>query len=167
MSNLSLYNITNKFVDLMNKAEEGELTENEYNEIGQELALELKNKSANIVGYIQNQNAFIEAIDMQIKRLQDMKKAKQNNIENFKKYVKENMEKLKFQKVETEIGTLSIAKSPISVEIVDEDKIPGKFKKVIQETKIDKTAIKDYFKETGEVIEGVKILTENTNLRVK
>ena len=167
MSNLSLYNITNKFVDLMNKAEEGELTENEYNEIGQELALELKNKSANIVGYIQNQNAFIEAIDMQIKRLQDMKKAKQNNIENFKKYVKENMEKLKFQKVETEIGTLSIAKSPISVEIVDEDKIPGKFKKVIQETKIDKTAIKDYFKETGEVIEGVKILTENTNFRVK
>ena len=157
MSNLSLYNITNKFVDLMNKAEEGELTENEYNEIGQELALELKNKSANIVGYIQNQNAFIEAIDMQIKRLQDMKKAKQNNIENFKKYVKENMEKLKFQKVETEIGTLSIAKSPISVEIVDEDKIPGKFKKVIQVTKIDKTAIKDYFKETGEVIEGVKI----------
>ena len=86
MSNLSLYNITNKFVDLMNKAEEGELTENEYNEIGQELALELKNKSANIVGYIQNQNAFIEAIDMQIKRLQDMKKAKQNNIENFKKW---------------------------------------------------------------------------------
>ena len=69
--------------------------------------------------------------------------------------------------METEIGTLSIAKSPISVEIVDEDKIPGKFKKVIQETKIDKTAIKDYFKETGEVIEGVKILTENTNLRVK
>ena len=94
MSNLSLYNITNKFVDLMNKAEEGELTENEYNEIGQELALELKNKSANIVGYIQNQNDFIEAINMQIKRIQDMKKAKQNNIENFKKYVKENMEKI-------------------------------------------------------------------------
>lgn len=31
MSNLSLYNITNQFVDLMNKAEEGELTEEEYN----------------------------------------------------------------------------------------------------------------------------------------
>ena len=40
MSNLSLYNITNKFVDLMDKAQEGDLTEEEYNELGNELALE-------------------------------------------------------------------------------------------------------------------------------
>lgn len=167
MSNLSLYNITNKFVDLMNKAEEGELTEEEYNELGSELALELQNKSTSIVGYVQNENALIDAIDVQIKRLQDMKKTKQNGLDNFKKYVKENMERLNLQKVETEIGILSIAKSPISVEIIDEDKIPNKFKKIIQETKIDKTAIKDYFKETGEIVEGVNILTENTNLRIK
>lgn len=31
MSDLTLYNITNKFVDLMNKAENEELTEEEYN----------------------------------------------------------------------------------------------------------------------------------------
>lgn len=167
MSNLSLYNITNKFVDLMNKAEEGELTVEEYNELGSELALELQNKSINIVGYVQNENALIDAIDVQIKRLQDMKKKKQNGLEKFKKYVKENMERLELSKVETEVGTLSIAKSPISVEIIDEDKIPDKFKKIIQETKVDKTAIKDYFKETGEIIEGVNILTENTNLRIK
>ena len=54
MSNLSLYNITNKFVDLMDKAQEGELTEEEYNELGNELALELQNKSSNIIGYIKN-----------------------------------------------------------------------------------------------------------------
>lgn len=167
MSNLSLYNITNKFVDLMNKAEEGELTKEEYNQIGEELALELQNKSTSIVGYIENENALIGEIDYQIKRLQEMKKRKQNSLDNFKNYVKENMEKLGLQKVETGIGTLSIAKSPISVEIVDEDKIPNKFKKIIQETKVDKTAIKDYFKETGEVIDGVNILTENTNLRIK
>ena len=167
MSNLSLYNITNKFVDLMNKAKEGELTEQEYNELGSELALELKNKSTSIVGYVKNENALVDAIDTEIKRLQDMKKAKQNRLDNFKKYVKENMEKLGLSKVETEIGTLSIAKSPVSVEIVDEDKIPNKFKKIIQETKVDKTAIKDYFKETGEIVEGVNILTENTNLRIK
>lgn len=167
MSNLSLYNITNKFVDLMNKAEKGELTEEECNELGTELALELKNKSTSIVGYVKNENVLIDVIDIEIKRLQDMKKAKQNGLDNFKKYVKENMEKLGLSKVETEIGTLSIAKSPISVEIVDEDKIPNKFKKIIQETKVDKTAIKDYFKETGEIVQGVNILTENTNLRVK
>ena len=37
MSNISLYNITSKFVELINKANEGELTEEEYNELGNEV----------------------------------------------------------------------------------------------------------------------------------
>lgn len=167
MSNLSLYNITNKFVDLMNKAEEGELTEEEYNQLGQELATELQNKSSNIIGYIQNENALIDAIDLQIKRLQDYKKSRQNGLDNFKKYVIDNMQKLELPKIETELGVLSIAKSPISVEIIDEDKIPNEYKNIVQTVKVDKTKIKDYFKETGEVVDGVNILTENTYLKVK
>ena len=74
MSDLTLYNITNKFVEIMDKAQEGELTEEEYNQLGEQLALELQNKSAGIIGYTQNQEALIEAIDIQIKRLQDFKK---------------------------------------------------------------------------------------------
>lgn len=167
MSNLTLYNIANQFTELMDKAENEEITEEEYNAIGEQLALELQNKSTNIVGYIQNESSLIDAIDVQIKRLQDLKKSKQKNLDNFKKYVKDNMEKLNLQRVETEIGTLSIAKNPISIEIVNEDKIPGEFKKIIQEVKVDKTKIKDYFKETGEIVEGVKVLTENTYLKIK
>ena len=167
MSNLTLYNITNQFAELMDKAENEEITEKEYNLIGEQLALELQNKSINIVGYIENESSLIEGIDVQIKRLQDLKKTKQNNLEKFKKYVKDNMEKLNLQKVETEIGILSIVKSPMSVEIVDEEKIPGEYKKIVQEVKIDKTKIKENFKETGKIIEGVKILTNNTYLKIK
>ena len=167
MSGLSLFQITNEFQELMNKAEDGEITEELYNEIGSQLAVELKNKSTNIVGYIQNENALIEAISVQIERLQNFKKSRQNNIDNFKKYVKEQMEKLNLPKVETELGTLSIAKSPISVEIIEEDKITNEYKKIVQEVKVDKTKIKEHFKETGEIIEGVKINTNNTYLKVK
>ena len=167
MSGLSLFQITNEFQELMNKAEDGEITEELYNEIGSQLAVELKNKSTNIVGYIQNENALIEAISVQIERLQNFKKSRQNNIDNFKKYVKEQMEKLNLPKVETELGTLSIAKSPISVEIIEEDKITNEYKKIVQEIKVDKTKIKEHFKETGEIIEGVKINTNNTYLKVK
>ena len=167
MSSLSLFNITNNFLELMNKVEEGEITEEEYNKLGQELATELQNKSSNIIGYIQNETILVEAIDTQIKRLQELKKSKQNNLENFKKYVKENMERLNLPKVETELGILSIAKSPISVEIIDEDKIPNEYKDIVQTVKIDKTKIKNNFKETGETPEGVKIQTENTYLKIK
>lgn len=141
----SLYVITNNFMELMNKAEQGELTEEEYNKLGEEIALELQQKSTNIIGYYQNENALLEAIDTQIKRLQDFKKAKKNHIDNYKKYVKENMEKLGITKIETELGTLSIAKSPISVEVVNESEIPEEYKEEVITTKEDiyKDAIKN------------------------
>lgn len=167
MSNLSLYNITNKFVELMDKAQNGELTEEEYNQLGEELALELKNKSSNIIRYIQNKELLINALDTEIKRLQDLKKSEQNKADNFKKYVKENMEHLNLNKIETDLGILSIQNSPkASVEIINEEEIPNKYKKIVQETKIDKTAIAKDTKETGEIIPGTKVII-GTYLRIK
>lgn len=167
MSNLSLYNITNNFVELMDKAQEGELTEEEYNRLGEELALELQKKSGNIIGYIQNEESLIGAVDLQIKRLQEFKKAKQNNIDKFKQYTKDNMDRLGITKIETELGVLSIAKNPISVEIENEEEIPDAFIQEIVTKKIDKTAIKNHFKTTGEVIPGTKIIDDKTSLRIK
>lgn len=167
MSNLSLYNITNNFVELMDKAQEGELTEEEYNRLGEELALELQKKSGNIIGYIQNEETLIGAVDLQIKRLQEFKKAKQNNIDKFKQYTKDNMDRLGITKIETELGVLSIAKNPISVEIENEEEIPDAFIQEIVTKKIDKTAIKNHFKTTGKVIPGTKIIDDKTSLRIK
>ena len=77
------------------------------------------------------------------------------------------MENAWFTKIETALGSLTIAKSPISVEITNEDEVPSEFKQEIVTTKIDKKAIADNFKQTGEIPNGVIINTENTNLRIK
>lgn len=167
MSDLTLYNITNKFAELMDMAENGELTEEQYNALGEQLTLELQQKGSGIIGYTQNEEAFIEAVDFQIKRLQDLKKARQNKLEKFKQYVKENMDRLGITKMDTELGTLSIAKNPMSVEIENEEEIPKEFKQQVITTKIDKTAIKNHFKTTGELIAGVKIVDDKTSLRIK
>src|SRR5574344_443540 len=156
MSNLSLYNITNKFVELFNEAQEGELTEQEYNELGQELAKELQNKSSSIIAYIRNSELLIDAM-----------KTEEKKIEKFKNYVKENMEKLDIKEISTELGKLAIAKNPISIEIENEDEIPAEFKEEITTIKIDKTKIKNYFKETGEIVAGTKVVDNKTNLRVR
>ena len=143
----SLYNITNNFVSIMDKVENGEISEEEYNELGQELAIELQNKSVNLVAYVRNEES--------------------NSIDKFKQYVKENMEKLNLTKIPTELGNLTIAKNPLSIEIENEDEIPEQFKQEIVTTKIDKTAIKKYFKETGEILPGIKIINDKTSLRIK
>lgn len=167
MSNLSLYNITNKFVDLMDKAQEGELTEEEYNELGNELALELQNKSSNIIGYIKNSESLLEAMKTEEKRLSDMRKQGEKKLDKFYQYVKENMERLGLVEIPTELGKLKITKNPMSIEIENEDEIPSEFKKEVITTQIDKTAIKNHFKDTGELVLGIRIIDNKTSLRIK
>ena len=166
MSNLSLYNITNSFITLFEKAEQGELTKEEIEEQGKDLAISLKNKSTSIIGYVRNLDLTSEAIKNEIDRLTTMKKAIDNKIAKFKEYVKQNMEELELQKIDTELGTLSIAKNPASVEIYDESMIADEYKKEKVTVTIDKTAIKNAIKE-GKEVEGARLVEDKTSLRIK
>lgn len=167
MSNLSLYNITNKFVELMDKVQEGTITEEEYNQLGEELAIQLQEKGSNIIGYTKNIELTINAMKEEEKRIADNRKTLESKLDKFKQYVKDNMEKLGITKMDTELGTLSIAKNPLSVEVENEEEIPSEYKLEVVTTKIDKTAIKNHFKETGEVVAGTKIVDDKTSLRIK
>ena len=101
------------------------------------------------------------------KRISEQRRVLENKLDNFKQYVKECMEQNGIKKIETGLGTVSIAKNLISVEIENEEEDPNEFKTIITTTKIDKTKIKDNFKETGEIPDGVKLNTENTRLQIK
>ena len=164
MENLSLYQITNAFPALM---ESEEITEENKKQIEEELTVLLQQKSQNVIGYVRNNELTIEAMKTEEKRITDMRKALENRNNKFKEYVKECMENNGFTKIDTGLGSLTIAKSPISVEVENEDEIPSEFKQEIITVKIDKKAIADNFKATGEIPNGVKIHTDNTNLRIK
>lgn len=164
MSNLSLYEITNAFPALM---ESEEITEEDKNNIKTELTMLLQQKSQNIIGYTKNIELTINAMKEEEDRIASNRKVLENKLTRFKQYVKECMENNGITKIETELGTLSIVKSPASVEIINEDEVPSEFKQEIVTVKIDKTKIKNNFKETGEIPAGVNIITANTNLRIK
>lgn len=167
MSDLTLYNITNRFTDLMDKAQNGEITEEEYNELGFEIAQELQTKGANVIGYIRNTELLIDAMKAEEKRIADIRKTGEAKLEKFRQYVLENMERLGLSKIQTELGALSVIKNPMSVEIENEEEIPKEFKQEVVTTKIDKTAIKSHFKTTGEIIPGTKIIDDKMSLRIK
>lgn len=164
MSDLSLYKITGAFPVLM---ENEEISEEDKAKIKEELTLLLQQKSQGVIGYVRNIEAVIEAKKNNEKMLAESRKADERRLENFKRYVKECMENSGITKIETGLGNLSIAKSPISIEITNEDEIPAEFKQEVRTMKIDKKAIADNFKATGELINGVIIHTDNTNLRIK
>lgn len=164
MNNLSLYDITNGFVQLMNNEE---ITEENKNEIEKELTILLQQKSESIIGFTKNLELTIEAMKNEEKRITDNRKVLENKLTKFKEYVKECMENSNVLKVETVLGTLSVTKNPISIEIINEDEIPAEYKEKIVTTKVDKKAITDNFKTTGEIIPGVQINTNKTSLRIK
>ena len=164
MNNLSLYTITNSFTVLM---EQEEMTEEEKAKVEEELTTLLNEKSQNIIGYVKNIELTIEAMKIEEKRIADNRKILENRLTKFKDYVKNCMEQGGFSKIDTELGQLSIAKNPMSVEIENEDIIPNEFKTEVVTTKVDKTAIKNHFKETGELIPGVNIVNDKTSLRIK
>ena len=147
--------------------ESEEITEEDKNKIKAELTMLLQQKSQNIIGYTKNIELTINAMKEEEKRIAENRKSLESKLDKFKQYVKENMERLGITKMETELGTLSIAKNPLSVEIENEDEIPAEFKQEIVTIKIDKTAIKNHFKETGEVAAGVQIVDDKTSLRIK
>lgn len=164
MQEISLYQITGMIPMIM---EQEELTPELKDQLKEELTLLLQQKSQNTIGYIRNIELTIEAMKNEENRISEQRKALENKITRFKEYVKECMENNGIQKIETGIGTLSVAKNPISIEIENEDEISKEFKQEITTIKIDKTAIKKYFKETGEIPAGVKVNTQNTSLRIK
>ena len=163
MENLSLYQITSSFPKLI----EEEMSEEDKKEVKKELTELLQQKSQNLIGYIRNIELTIEAMKNEEKRISEQRKILESRLTKFKVYVKECMEQNGFTKIETQLGALSIAKNPISVEIYDEAQIPDEYKTKVIEIKVDKTAIKKALKETGEIIPGTRIIDNKTSLRIK
>jgi len=119
MNNLSLYEITNAFPILM---ENEEMTEEDKKKVEEELTLLLQQKSQNVIGYARNIELTIEAMKNEEKRISDKRKLLENRVIKFKEYVKECMEKNGITKIDTELGSLTIAKNPASVEIINQKK---------------------------------------------
>lgn len=164
MNNFSLYNITSAFPMIM---EQEEMAPELKEELERELTVLLHEKSQNIIGYTRNIELTIEAMKTEEKRLSDKRKLLENTLERFKEYVKNCMEQGGITKVDTGLGTLTIAKNPMSVEVENENEVPAEFKQEVVTVKVDKTAIKNHFKETGEVLPGIKIVDDKTTLRIK
>ena len=83
-----------------------------------------------------------------------------------REYVKVNMGRLGFKKLETPSGIkLTIRKNAVSCEVTHQELVPEEYIRVRREP--NKKALVDNFKETGEVFQGVIFHTDKTSLLVK
>ncbi len=165
------YDVVNDYIERMEyleqgiNAETGEMTDNE-NQLAiwtDELTKDLKDKSANVIAVVRNQELTIEALDTEIERLKAMKDSIEKKLDKFKCYIKSAMVVNGIEKIETPIGNIKFTKST-AVEIYDEKLIDKKFIKIETKEKISKTDIKNALK-AGEEVQGAR-LVENKNLKI-
>lgn len=168
---MTFYDVTKDYIERMEflnlgiNAETGEMTEdkNQLAIWNQELTQDLKNKSANIIAVVRNQELTIEALDTEIERLKTLKKSKENQLNRFKEYLKNVMLVNQIEKIDTVLGTIKFTKST-STEIYDESLIDKKFIEIITTEKISKEKIKSALK-AGEEVQGARLVV-NKNLKV-
>jgi hypothetical protein len=160
----SMYEISREAMDIVSALEENE---GELNpDIESALRInqnELQDKAINYSYAIKTVSNDVDAISEEIKRLQALKKAKENVVQKLKDTVVNAMQIYGIEKVETPTLKLSIRRSE-AVEVDDNfDNDIYVFVKVTYTP--DKTKLKEAIKR-GESIQGVT-LKENYNLQIK
>ena len=156
---MKLYEITELQKEL-EKEEDAEIKR----DLQELIAVELNNKSNNIVYAIKNLEGNNAAIDAEIERLQALKKRNSSNIEKVKSNILWFMQQNNVETIKTDLATFSKRRSE-STDIENIELIPQEFITIKQTFTPDKTAIKKAIKE-GREVAGAKVIT-NYSLQIK
>ena len=83
------------------------------------LAIQFDDKAVSCACVVKNLSAEVNAIESEIKRLQDLKAARQNNVDRLKAYVMSCMKSAGIDKISNGLHQIRIQKSPLSITVTD------------------------------------------------
>ena len=167
MSNLTLYEISNNYIQALDFLTDPELDLpiEAVNDTLEGLSGELEDKAVNVAKFLRNMETTAEAIKAAEEAMAKRRKTLESRVKWLKDYLKTNMEACGISKIECPFFKLAIQKNPEWVHIIDEGAIPEQFKEQVVTWKISKTAIKDAIK-AGTPVPGAE-LTAGTRLAIK
>lgn len=126
---------------------------------------ELNEKMDIALKVVKNENAQIDAIDQEMKRLRELKEEKVHVREKVKIQMQTALELAGKKKLQSLAGTVGIRKNPMAVIITDEEEISEEFITIQEIRKIDKKKIAEHIK-SGEIVKGAEP-TFGTSLTIK
>lgn len=167
----SLYDIDSKIIEIIERGfavdeETGEVidTPEAVSAMLEELEFDRTAKIENIALYIKNLEAFTSSLKKEEEALAKRRKAKENRIENLKRYLTNSMAAAGENGIETSKVCISFRKSEL-VAIADKEIIPKKWLTKTVTFNPDKTAIKQAIK-SGLKIKGATLEVKQ-NIQIK
>lgn len=161
MSNL--FELSTNFAELLNMVDEGYSIE-ELQDTLDSIQADMDTKVDNTVGLIRSVEADVEAIDKEVKRLQELKRSKVNFVDRLKMYLQDALEVQDIKKYRTSTNYIYKRKNAPSVHITNE-KLIGSDYWVSQSPKLNKKQIKEDIK-AGITVEGAE-LRDSESLVIK
>jgi hypothetical protein len=162
---VALYQIEQEYLNIVQSIIDagGEITEE------QETALsiskeQLQNKGVCYGFIVKELEGNIDLIDLEIKRLNALKKPLVNSIDRLKNNLSQAMQMFEVTELKTPLLKINFRKSE-SVEVTDIDLLDADFVKTTITKAADKVAIKEAIKQ-GENVQGAVLVT-NQNLQIK
>lgn len=162
---MNIYNIKSEYQLIISNIinNDGEITPEEETALQINRA-DLETKGINYAYVIKQLDADCEAIDLEVKRLNALKKVRSNAVERLKANISSAMLLFEVEEIKTPLIKLNFRNSE-SVEITNEEVLADKFLVTKTTVSPDKKAIKDAIK-NGEVVEGA-VISYNKNLQIK
>ena len=160
-----LYELTEMYKNIWGLVEDDEIDLDTLESALSQVEDNLEVKAENMAKLVKGIDGDIDTLKAEEKRLADKRRVLENKQKNIKYYLENQLRVMEIDKVKTPLFTVALQKNPPSVDILDEDLIPKKYKKTVTTTTVVKKDLLDALK-SGQVIEGAAI-KQGKSLRIR
>jgi len=125
MNTVSLYQLASEYRSDLERLADLDLPPETVADTLESLGGELQTKAQNVVAFLRNLETTAAAIKEAEGQMAARRKAIENRTASIKRYVLDTMQQNGIQKIDCPLFSISIAKNPPAVEVLDERQIPA------------------------------------------
>lgn len=140
---MKLYELTGQYLELEEKAVNGEIDEKTFADTKECIVEDIKDKADGYAKIIRNLKANIDAFKAEEKRLEARRKTLENSVEKLQQNLKYCMCVTGEKKFKTELFSFNIKKNPPKLVIDKIEDIPEDYM-IMQEPKVDSEKLKKF-----------------------
>jgi len=146
---MTLYELTGQFLSLMEMAEDGDVSPDVMADTIESLEMEIEEKADGYAKIIKALEAEAKGLKGEIGRLKEKEEVVNAKVDRLKRSLESAMLATGKKKFKTLLFSFSIQKNNPSVYLMDEKKVPKKYRIPVPD-KVDKKAILAYLEERGD-----------------
>lgn len=130
------------------------------------IAGQITHKAEAIAGLVKQCEGMAAMRKAEADRMRELAAADQRSADRLRDYILRHMQALGSERIDTARFRLSLRTNPPAVHVLEELLVPADYVRTVTTTSVDKRAILEHLKTTGEIVDGVEI-TRSTRLEIR